>query len=188
MSDETKPSRPEPKLQPMRIVNVPETNTPSEPSVVPGLTNDKGKKLVLGKKEYEMKKANKAKQKPNIKQSNYHMPLKSDQQIQEANNKVIDDLDRNAKLNRAQEDFAPEYDTSWLTTMGGTQVTVAWLQTAISVAGFISSETTLSNASQKIRGLTMTWVNDSLWCSINNSNGKKLLIIPAANVKCMSVE
>jgi hypothetical protein len=186
MSDETfeKPPRKEPVLQPMRVVQVPDVPVTSvSTSPVPNKeavpTDDKGNKLVMGKKEYE--KIKKAKAVP------YHKPITPTASIVEANAKIIEDLDRNAKLGRNSAEQAPEYDYDWLKKVGGKHAVIAWLQTPISVSGFISSESTFSP--QKIRGLTMSWQNNEseygqgLLYKIENTNGNMVHFIPSSNVK-----
>ncbi len=178
MSEEVK-IRKEPVLQPMRVVQV-EGPQPMLGMPAPGRdvapNNPTGKKLVKSKKDIEAEA--RAQSKPVSK------PLLSPTEIANINATRINDLDRNTKLARNQEQ-APEYDLGWLKETGGQLVTIAWLQTAISISGYISSESTFSP--QKIRGLTMSWKSDGLLCKIQNQSGTKILLIPAANVKAMEL-
>lgn len=175
MSDE----RPEPVLQPMKIIQAPETPefkppTDSEGNPIP--LDRKGKKLVMSKKEYEAAKA--AKPKAPI--------LIASDAVIAANREVISNLDRNAKVT-SNDNQAPEFDQEWLKEVGGKPVSVAWLQTGVSVSGYVSSETTFSP--QKIKGLTMSWGVDGLLCKIDNKRIASItLLIPAANVKILALE
>ncbi len=176
MSEEIKPQRPEPVLQPMKIVQVDESTIPKQPEGdVP--RDAKGKKLVMSKKEIEAKKLQASAPKPSL--------LHRSEAIVQANQQVISDLDRNAKSAR-NDNQAPEFDEEWLAKIGGRIVHVAWLQTSVSISGYVSSETTFSP--QKIMGLTMSWSNDGLLCKIDNNRNPSIeILIPAANVKCMVV-
>jgi hypothetical protein len=179
MSDELeKPARPEPKLQPMRIVQVPDTPViPTAPGREVTPNNPTGKKLVMSKKEIEAAKRAKAKPSGNI-------PFIHTDAVPTRDQILMGDAERNSRLARNIEQ-APEIDTEWLKEIGGEPTELAWLQTAISVSGFISSDTTLS--SQKIRGLSMSWMGDGLRCQIKNHKGCKQFFIPAANVKIFEV-
>lgn len=178
MSEETKPTRKEPVMQPPRIVQVdgpqPQLGMPAD--AIP--TNPTGKKLVKSKKEIEAEE--RARAVPVTKK------ILSPVEIAEINARRIEDLDRNARTTRNSEQ-APEYDMEWFKLVGGTLVTIAWLQTAISVSGYISSETTMSP--QKIRGLTMSWNPElgGLLCKVTTVTGSKTLLIPSANVKAMEI-
>jgi hypothetical protein len=175
MSDDTKPVRPEPVLQKMRIVQVPDSPAPAgAPVVTP--TNPTGKKLVMSKKEIEAAKRAESKAKPNM-GIPYVFP--------DANTNTTpgpDDSIRNARSNRNVEQL-PDYDEAWLKSMGGEAVSRAWLQTAVSISGFIGSESSFT--SQNINGLTMTWKNETLICQIKKTNGTKVFVVPSANVKIM---
>lgn len=182
MSDDIKVDRPEPKLQPMRIVQVPDLPAVAvQPAPGREVTpnNPTGKKLVMSKKELEAAKRAEQKSKPNG-----NIPFIHTDVVPSYEDIMRNDADRNTKLARNQEHIS-EIDESWLKEVGGRSVSIAWLQTAVSVSGFVSSETTFS--SQKIRGLTMSWTTDGLLCKIDNVSGIKILLVPAANVKCMSL-
>lgn len=175
--EDIKPPRKEPIMQPMRVVQVPESPVSAvSTSVDKTPNNPTGKKLVKGKKEIEAEI--RMKSKPVAK------PILPAHVIAENNARLIDDLDRNTKTGRNVEQ-APDYDLDWVKETGGRLITIAWLQTAVSVSGFISSESTFSP--QKIRGLTMSWSTDGLLCKIDNTNGVKILLIPSANVKIMEI-
>jgi len=90
-------------------------------------------------------------------------------------------FDRNAKKFRNINN-APEYDEQWLEIMDGAPVSRAWLQTAVSISGFINSEASFN--SQQIHGLTMVW-NNGLYCKIKNNNGSKCFFVPEANIKIL---
>lgn len=177
MSDE-KP-RPEPILQPMRVVQVPDL--PPVSSAIPSVTpnNPTGKKLVMGKKEIEAATRAKKPKAPTP------FVYKSDQEVQASNLARIDDLDRNTKTG-VVENQLPEYDWDWINSIEGKHVSIAWLQTPISISGFVSSETTMSP--QKIRGLSMVWNGEDLLFKIENTNGVFKGFIPGANVKLGRLE
>ncbi len=65
-------------------------------------------------------------------------------------------------------------------------IEIAWLQTPVSVSGFINSESTFWI--NKIRGLTMTWVpQQGLMYRIENQAGIYNGFIPEANVKNIKI-
>lgn len=65
-------------------------------------------------------------------------------------------------------------------------VEIAWLQTPVSVSGFINSESTFWI--NKIRGLTMTWIpSQGLAYRIENQAGVYTGFIPEANVKNIKI-
>jgi hypothetical protein len=184
MSEETKPPRKEPVLQPMRVVNVdgpaPSLGMPVNlniPDPKPGSKIPVEKKaLVRSKKEIEAAQRSESKAKPNM-GIPYVFP--------DANTNTTpgpDDSIRNAKSNRNIEQL-PDYDEEWLESTGGEPVSRAWLQTAVSISGFIGSESSFT--SQNINGLTMTWKNETLICQIKKTNGTKVFVVPSANVKIM---
>jgi hypothetical protein len=193
MSDQEQPKqRPEPVLQPMRVVHVdgpqalPFNPTldiqldQSAPGQAPARTplNPTGKKLNMSKREIEAVKRFKAKAPQAI-------PIKSEAEILESNARRIDDLDRNTRTG-ITPDLMPKYDYDWLESVGGKHVSTAWLQTAISISGFVNSESTF--AYNKIKGMTMSWFPDGLMCIIDNSSGIKEIFVPSANVKCLVFE
>ncbi len=180
---ETKPQRPEPVLQPMKIVQVsgpaPSLGMPANvniPDPKPGSKLPVEKKsLVRSKKEIE---AEQRRAKPNA-GIPYNFPGP------ETNTAIVgSDLDRNksARINLNAEQ-QPEYDEQWLECIDGIPVSRAWLQTAVSISGYISSEGSFT--SQNIRGLTMTWKDGSLWCQIIAKGIPKTFLIPSANIKIM---
>jgi hypothetical protein len=194
--DETIPSdaRPEPVLQPMKIVGeyVPApvfnpgviedgTAAPGQP---PARTahNPLGKKLNMSRREIEAAARMKARP-PNP------FPIKSTEEIQLANQTRIDDLDRNTRSGDVRVS-GPVYDMDWLDNVGGLHITTAWVHSAISISGFVSSETTLTATNLKLQGLTMSWQQDlgGLLCKIQHTGGIKMILIPAANIRYMTFE
>jgi hypothetical protein len=65
-------------------------------------------------------------------------------------------------------------------------IEIAWLQTPVSVSGFVNSESTFWI--NKIRGLTMTWIpNQGLAYRIENQAGIYNGFIPEANIKNIKI-
>lgn len=183
MSD-TKPPRPEPVLQPMRIVQVdgpaPLLGMPTNlniPDPKPGSKIPVEKKaLVRSKKDIEKEQREINKSKPNM-NIPYNFPG-SDTNTTIATH----DLARNNRVALNSEQ-SPDYDEAWLKSIGGIPVSRAWLQTAVSISGYVSSESSFT--SQNIHGLTMAWKNETLYCQIIAKGVAKIFVIPSANVKIM---
>lgn len=180
--NENKPERPDPVLQPMRIVQVAESEL-SQPGMsgppIATPTNPKGKKLVMSKKDIEAAARAKAESEPTLKpKPNMNIPYN----FPGPDTITIDNSARNARANRNVEQLA-EYDEDWLAKTGGQPVARAWLQTAVSISEFISSEASFTP--QKIRGLTMSWFPEGLKCQIKTHKNTGVFFIPSANVKIM---
>lgn len=175
-----KPPRKEPVLQEMRIVQVAEQPvTAVSTSVDRTPNNPKGIKLVQSKKERE------AAEKAKTRLTKSPLPIiKTTEQIIEANNARIDGLDRNAKIDRgAQQPL--EWDLEWLKATKGVHIKTAWLQTAFSIANFVSSADVLDP--YRMKGLTMSWRPDGLYCVITNNYGSKKFLVPPGNIKAMAL-
>ena len=206
MSDE-KPSRPIPELQQMKIVQVdgpaPQLGMPSQ-TIEPNLNtagpnvnamNPKGVRLVMSKRELDAKKrleglkSGKIVAPPVV---NNPAPLPEEQHP--APNVNIPYVfpeapagtttyDRNAKAFRNREKAA-YFNEDWIQNYPEAKVVSrAWLQTPVSISGFVSSEASFN--SQQIHGLTMVWENNSLICEIKNPQGTKTFLVPEANVKIL---
>lgn len=101
-----------------------------------------------------------------------------------------EDFDRNATASNHRNEPVYEYGdpvypdhTKFLAPFN---VEIAWLQTPVSVSGFINSESTFWI--NKIRGLTMTWIpNQGLAYRIENQAGTYSGFIPEANIKNIKV-
>ena len=166
-------SRPVPQLQPMRIVQVSESQ-PAENVDLKDPSNQvlkSGKKVVMSKKELEKLEAEKAK-KPAANKPIIPNHLRAETVLMSTEERNLQNAQRiEGNYSRKSE---PVYPEEWA---GLPRVYRAWLQTPISVSGIFSSESTLT--SDKFEGLVMTVKDGFLVIRYKDSEHGT----PLANVK-----